>query len=110
MKPNDRRDIRTHALILTFDGVGLADIPLVGGKNAYSSLSYPSITGALYAESVKTMQRYLEQWTALEQESLEWLRSQRTKAIEAGVETEFTHSVGDAGRVFAHSLKRGRQI
>lgn len=68
-------------------------------EQPYLNLGYPGMSGTVFGASEKTMQLYLEQWKKLEQEGLEWLRSQESEATKAGVKTEFTHSAGDPGRV-----------
>ncbi|MBE9013475.1 universal stress protein [Pseudanabaenaceae cyanobacterium LEGE 13415] len=64
-----------------------------------AGLDCPGINGAYFQVSEKTMQLYLEQWKTLEQEGSDWLRSQATKATEAGVKSEIAQTLGDPGCV-----------
>jgi nucleotide-binding universal stress UspA family protein len=74
-------------------------------EKGYSSATYPGLNGAFFGGSVEAMKLYLDQWKILEQESLEWLRSQEAEAKKAGVETEFTYSVGDPGHIICTLAK-----
>ncbi|MBD2690869.1 universal stress protein [Anabaena catenula] len=53
---------------------------------------YPS----LQTEAIK---RYMQAWDELKNERLTWMQSLTQTAINAGVKTEFTQSVGSAGRL-----------
>lgn len=67
----------------------------------YSYLMYPDpdIYPSLYDEVMKT---YMPQLEAFEQKGLEFLRSLKTKAMDAGVPTELTQSLGDPGQIICH--------
>ncbi|MBE9236243.1 universal stress protein [Anabaena aphanizomenioides LEGE 00250] len=47
----------------------------------------------------ETINQYMQAWDKLKQDRLDWMRSLTQTAIKAGVKTEFTQTVGDAGRV-----------
>ena len=59
----------------------------------------PDIYPALYDE---VMKNYMPQLETFEQKGLEFLRSLRTKAMDAGVPTELTQSLGDPGQIICH--------
>lgn len=67
-------------------------------EQAYPNVGYPGMNGLFLDADEGTMHLYLEQWQALEQENINWLRSQTAEATKAGIKAEFTHSLGDAGR------------
>ncbi|MEA5575692.1 universal stress protein [Anabaena sp. UHCC 0451] len=46
-----------------------------------------------------TINQYMQAWDELRQDRLNWLRSLTQTAVNAGVKTEFTQTVGDAGRI-----------
>ncbi|TAF07581.1 MAG: universal stress protein [Nostocales cyanobacterium] len=46
-----------------------------------------------------TINQYMQAWDQLKQERLEWMRSLTQAAMNIGVKTEFTQTVGDAGQV-----------
>lgn len=53
---------------------------------------YPS----LYSETVN---KCIQAWDQLKQDRLDWMRSLTQMAISAGINTDFTQTVGDAGRI-----------
>lgn len=62
--------------------------------------SYPSplySSRAAYPVAPESMQLYVQQWQAVEQEGLEFLRSKTAIATAAGIPTEFTQALGDPG-------------
>jgi nucleotide-binding universal stress UspA family protein len=46
-----------------------------------------------------TINQYMQAWDKLKQDRLDWMRSLAQTALNTGVKTEFTQSVGDAGRI-----------
>jgi nucleotide-binding universal stress UspA family protein len=48
---------------------------------------------------IDTINQYIQAWDQLKEDRLNWMRSLTQTAINAGVKTEFTQSVGDAGRL-----------
>jgi nucleotide-binding universal stress UspA family protein len=46
-----------------------------------------------------TINQYMQAWDQLKQERLDWMRSLAQTASNTGVKTEFTQSIGDAGRI-----------
>ncbi|TAE59977.1 MAG: universal stress protein [Nostocales cyanobacterium] len=46
-----------------------------------------------------TITQYMQAWDELKQERLHWIQSLTQTAIKNGVDTEFTQTVGDAGRI-----------
>lgn len=46
-----------------------------------------------------TVIQYIQAWDELKQDRLSWLRSLTQTAVNNSVETEFTQTVGDAGRI-----------
>jgi nucleotide-binding universal stress UspA family protein len=47
----------------------------------------------------ETINQYMQAWDKLKQERLDWMRSLTQVAVNAGVKTEFTQSVGDTGPI-----------
>ncbi|MFM2062899.1 MAG: hypothetical protein RLZZ507_2569 [Cyanobacteriota bacterium] len=47
----------------------------------------------------ETINQYLQAWDQLKQDRLDWMRSLTQTAVNTGVKTEFTQTVGDAGRI-----------
>ncbi|MBD2296032.1 universal stress protein [Anabaena sphaerica FACHB-251] len=47
----------------------------------------------------ETINQYMQAWDELKQDRLDWMRSLTQTAVNAGVKTEFTQTVGDAGRI-----------
>ncbi|MBK1989575.1 universal stress protein [Sphaerospermopsis aphanizomenoides BCCUSP55] len=47
----------------------------------------------------ETINQYLQAWDKLKQERLDWMRSLTQTALNSGVKTDFTQSIGDAGRI-----------
>lgn len=52
---------------------------------------------AAYPVAPESMQLYVQQWQAVEQEGLEFLRAKTAIATDAGISTEFTQALGDPG-------------
>ncbi|GAX34964.1 universal stress protein [Nodularia sp. NIES-3585] len=55
-------------------------------------LIYPSV-------QTTPIDSYMREWEELKQQRLDWLRSLSETAINAGVKTEFTQNLGDAGKI-----------
>lgn len=67
-------------------------------EDGYPTPVYPgpdSLFSRLHAEALRT---YSEQWHQFEQDGLNLLRSLNAEAMSAGLTSEFTQMVGDAGR------------
>jgi nucleotide-binding universal stress UspA family protein len=70
--------------------------------------NYPSplySTRAAYPIAPESMQLYVQQWQAIEQDGLEFLRSQTEVATAAGIPTEFTQALGDPGHAICNLAK-----
>lgn len=52
---------------------------------------------AAYPLAPANMQLYVQQWQAIEQEGLEFLKAKTAVATAAGITTEFTQALGDPG-------------
>jgi nucleotide-binding universal stress UspA family protein len=48
-----------------------------------------------------TINQYMQAWDKLKQERLDWMRSLAQTASNTGIKTEFTQSIGDAGRIIS---------
>ncbi|MEA5550382.1 universal stress protein [Anabaena cylindrica UHCC 0172] len=55
-----------------------------------------TIYPTLYTENIN---QYMQAWDKLKQERLDWMRSLTQTAVNAGIKTELTQTVGDPGRI-----------
>ncbi len=60
---------------------------------------------AAYPVAPESMQLYVQQWQAVEQEGLDFLRAQTATATAAGITTEFTQALGDPGHAICTLAK-----
>lgn len=97
----DRSDVsqQTFAAAVNLAKTLNAQLMLV---NVLSPLeaNYPSplhSARAAYPVAPESMQLYIQQWQAVEQEGLEFLRAKTAIATAAGISTEFTQALGDPG-------------
>ncbi|MGI0493580.1 universal stress protein [Alkalinema pantanalense CENA528] len=68
-------------------------------EDGYSAPFYPGVDGIYSTIHDEVIKSYLVHWEALQEESLNWLRSLCEQATAAGVPTEFGQMVGDPGQV-----------
>jgi nucleotide-binding universal stress UspA family protein len=60
---------------------------------------------AAYPIAPESMQLYVQQWQAVEQEGLEFLKTRTATATAAGIPTEFTQALGDPGHAICTLAK-----
>ncbi|MEA5579787.1 universal stress protein [Nodularia harveyana UHCC-0300] len=66
--------------------------PYISPVFTQPDIMYPSVAAT-------PMGSYMEDWEKLKKERRDWLQSLTETAINAGVKTEFTQNLGDAGRL-----------
>lgn len=71
-------------------------------EDGYSAPFYPGIDGIYAPVEEEVLKNYFSRWNALQQESLEWLKTIADRPMSQGISTEFSQNVGDPGQVICN--------